>query len=578
MIESIRFRKFKRFENELIPLHENGVSFIAGGNNSGKSTILHGLAIWEFCKTAIEAEKGATAFLPNNRHQGLGLGDDEFSPINVPTLGHLWTNLSPQKTSSETDGYTLRIQCTWKSKGLVKELEFGLALSNDRLFIKATHSTLAEGDLIPRIAYLPPFAGITDHEARVPGAIKRRRIGEGLAGAVMRNTLLDLYQRNVLQRAKYREGKTKIREADLKALRQNDPWELLQQALRSNFSTELIVAPFKEEYHSHIKINIIKGKINGYKISRHPKYKDRDLMVEGSGFLQWLSVYALATDPEVDVLLLDEPDAHLHCSLQQNLIQQLIDISDKTDKQILLATHSTEILKQSEPNKILEISLRRKPRYLKEEHQKVGLMNGLGSEYSPRIDAIINNKKMFIIEGESDYRILQAIAKRVNRTWPNSWVEWISKGGHKERKQFFLALKEEVHDLIAISLRDRDDDPVNTVGSGLMDNHTNTNPTDFYCRKWRRRNIESYLIWPQAIADKIGKTKDEVDDVLREKYGIAIGDSFPDENAPDALLQIDGKAVLKTFDITPMDVVDKIPLDKIPKDIITMIDELVNKG
>ena len=25
--------------------------------------------------------------------QGLGLGDDELSPINVPSLKHLWTNL-----------------------------------------------------------------------------------------------------------------------------------------------------------------------------------------------------------------------------------------------------------------------------------------------------------------------------------------------------------------------------------------------------------------------------------------------------------------------------------------------------
>jgi len=43
-------------------------------------------------------------------------------------------------------------------------------------------------------------------------------------------------------------------------------------------------------------------------------------MVEGSGFLQWLSVFALATDPGLDVLLLDEPDAHLHSSLPARFV------------------------------------------------------------------------------------------------------------------------------------------------------------------------------------------------------------------------------------------------------------------
>ena len=61
------------------------------GNNWGKSTILHGLAISEF--TAIEMKSGLDLFLIGYAGQGIGLGHDEFSPINVPSLKHLWTNL-----------------------------------------------------------------------------------------------------------------------------------------------------------------------------------------------------------------------------------------------------------------------------------------------------------------------------------------------------------------------------------------------------------------------------------------------------------------------------------------------------
>lgn len=40
-------------------------------------------------------------------------------------------------------------------------------------------------------------------------------------------------------------------------------------------------------------------------------------------FLQWLSLYALLVNPELDVVLLDEPDAHLHATLQRYLTQSV---------------------------------------------------------------------------------------------------------------------------------------------------------------------------------------------------------------------------------------------------------------
>src|SRR3954469_20907507 len=154
MIGRVTFHRFKQFGDQAFELHP-GVSLLGGGNNAGKSTILHGLAVWEFCRTAIEMERGPDTFLAGQGGQGLGLGDDEISPINVPSLKHLWTNLKTQK-DGEPDGYTLKIRCDWDQEGGTRHLEFGLALSNDRLFVKTTDSNLAAGDRIPRLAYLPP--------------------------------------------------------------------------------------------------------------------------------------------------------------------------------------------------------------------------------------------------------------------------------------------------------------------------------------------------------------------------------------------------------------------------------------
>jgi recombinational DNA repair ATPase RecF len=71
MIESVTFHRFKQFADRTLELHP-GVWPLGGGNNAGKSTILHGLAVWEFCRTAIEMERGAETFVAGQKRQGSG--------------------------------------------------------------------------------------------------------------------------------------------------------------------------------------------------------------------------------------------------------------------------------------------------------------------------------------------------------------------------------------------------------------------------------------------------------------------------------------------------------------------------
>ena len=574
MLNKVWFKQFKKFKDQKIPLKKYSMTLVAGGNNSGKSTLLHGLAIWEFCRIVLEAEKGRKVFLSDDKSKGLGVSSEEFSPINVPSLKHLWTNLSPQKTEGMEDGYTLRIGCEW---GEGKYLEFGLSLANDRLFVKATGSNITEDDELPKIAYLPPFAGITDRETRLPGAIRRRKVGEGLAGAVLRNNLLDLHKENSRKRTELRGDSNKLRDSQLRKLRNEDSWELLQQALRKTFGAELVVSPFNEEYHTYIRVEISKGDLNGYKLTKYPNYKNRDLMVEGSGFLQWLSVYALAADDRIDVLLLDEPDSHLHCSLQREMINSLSGLADATNKQILLATHSTEIIKHTQPGLIMEMRTGSSPRYLTEDCQIVGVIAGLGSEYSPKIDSLKKRKHLLMVEGEFDVDVLKVFAKTLGREWPSKWVVWPSATGHKERKYFFQTLKQEIPDLVAVSLRDRDDCSLNSIDINLRDKSIDSMPDGFNCIKWRRRHIESYLIWPRAVAVAIGMELSDLEGVLREKHALAVGENYARVDAPVTILDVRGKEILEELKADRLLVAEQYLPEEIPADIIRFLDILDQK-
>ena len=581
MLSKVSLHRFKQFSDNSFDLSP-GVSLLGGGNNAGKSTILHGLAVWEFCRTAIEMERGPDSFVAEHSGPGLGLGDDEFSPINVPSLKHLWTNLKTQR-DTEADGYTLQIRCEWEPDDGARFLEFGLSLANDRLFLKKTASNLQPGDRIPRMAYLPPCAGVTDREMRTSGAIRRRRIGEGLAGAVLRNVLLDMQEASLERHSQMKGDKSKISDADLAKLRATDPWEILQQNLRTTFGLELDIATFREEYHSYIQIEIVKGDPEKYKIKRFPKCNPRDLMVEGSGFLQWLSVFALATSLETDVLLLDEPDAHLHPTLQSRLFEFLRELSEASGTQVLIATHSAEILGHTEPEAIFHVR-GSASRHLQKESQKIGMLAGMGTDYAPRVDGAKKTKRVLFVEGKNDLRILKIFANTLEVAWPDAWIDWRTVTGQKELRQLFQALQEEIPDLRALSLRDRDDEPLETVGPDLFDNLAVHDP-EFHPRRWRRRCIESYLIWPPAIAAASGLTEDEVRSSLMDLHGIAVGDKFVDSDAPQGLMNVRGREILPTvggpvvlgqLSVSPIAVAEAMDADSIPDDIKTFLSDLAS--
>lgn len=571
----VKFSKFKQFKDSKIDFR-SGLTIVAGGNNAGKSSLLQGLAVWEFCKVATVAQRGKSGLLiDRDSSQGFGLGDDEFSPINIPSLKHLWSNLRSQKDEEDIDGYTLGITVFWEdSQGTELHLGFSLALANDRLFIKVADSILTADSEIPVIAYLPPFAGISAREERIRGAARRRRIGEGLAGAVLRNLLLDMRDQNLIARENLRGTKSKISDADLRSLRASDPWELLQQAMRETFSSEVVLRDFDEEYHTYIQANVDKGHVDGYKLTRYPKFNPRDLMVEGSGFLQWLSVYTLATSPEANVLLFDEPDAHLHAALQSQLVVRLENLAGQFDKQVLLATHSAEIIRETPLGKILEVRAGGKSRYLEAEPQKVGMMVGIGSTYAPRLDRIRSTKRVFFYEGSSDLSALKEVARVLNVTWP-AIPEWQTTQSHKERRLIWRALRSEYGEIVAISLRDRDDDALGTVGDNLEDKGDQSPDSDFRSRKWRRRYLESYLVVPAAIARATGKTESEVKDVLASEFSITVGKSYFRSRAAGPLLDLRGKDILHRFGLSAFDVAKRLEPEEVCEDLEMLVREIV---
>lgn len=497
MIKRIELKKFKNFEDATIDLIPSKLTLLVGGNNSGKSTLLHALATWEFAKTVLIHEKDPKALLSASHNDGLGISIDDFTPLNIPSFRYLWYNLKI------TNNYSLKIKCVWDAIGVEKYLEIGFSLVQERLFIKKMTSNLVNGDKIPKVAYLPTFAGISSKEQWYSPAVRNKLIGQGLAGAVMRNQIMDMYLINQKKRVSLKGTARNIPTANLLRLRQTDPYELLNNVLASVFKCQLCPKPFNPDFHTHVEIELNKGKLEGsYSFKVDKTFSRRDIMVEGSGFLQWLSVYTFALSPDIDVLLLDEPDAHLHNSLQESLIKKLLEISDRNNKQVLVATHSVEVIKQFDYERILYLD---NPHfeYLIDNDSKLKVLNGIGISISPKFDLLSKYKKVILVENESDIHFLKIWANTLDMVWPNDNVIWNRADKMKERKVVFHYLKNAIAGIKAISISDRDDDDYKKVCKSLKHNdHKDYVDAqgEFRIRVWRRREIESYLFSPTAMA------------------------------------------------------------------------------
>lgn len=477
MIKRIELLRFKKYKSQSFNIHPHGLSLLVGGNNAGKSTLIHALAVWEFCKMILLHEKGRGVFCASEvgNGEGYGMSAEEFLPIAVPTLNHLWTNLKTQLSVEEKrewpdkfPGYIMRIKCVWDYQDQIdRSLEIGLSLVNDRLFIRVTDSNLTLDDHLPSIVYLPTFAGVLPKEEKATVAERRAFLGRGMAGSVIRNMIYDLYLLDEKIRDELLDGKGRLSERDKVVLNETSPLQKLQNNLKSTFCSCLEIEPFSETFHTFLRIKerkLVPDEQGVLTVLPKTKYTPRDIITQGSGYLQWLSIFCILYSPNVDVLLLDEPDAHLHASLQNELLSKLTDFVVNHDIQIMVSTHSVEMIKSASLSSIFSMDKRK---YLSDEQSRVGVLSGVGSEYFPRIDLLKRYKKLVFVENDSDKQILSILGEKCGISLPDDIVFWPTTEDHKIRRHIFDELHGIIPDLKCISLRDRDMENVDIVGNGL---------------------------------------------------------------------------------------------------------------
>jgi len=138
----------------------------------------------------------------------------------------------------------------------------------------------------------------------------------------------------------------------------------------------------------------------------------RELFWSGFGFQVWCQMLThLIQSADSSLFLIDEPDIYLHSELQRQLLLLLRDLGPD----ILIATHSTEIIAEAETTDIVFIDkCLSSARRLKNPSQLVEVFAALGSTTNPTLTQLAKTRKAVFVEGK-DFHILGAFARKLKK-------------------------------------------------------------------------------------------------------------------------------------------------------------------
>jgi hypothetical protein len=243
--------------------------------------------------------------------------------------------------------------------------------------------------------------------------------------------------------------------------------------------------------------------------------------------LQVLLILAFFYARPASVLLMDEPDAHLHVILQRQIYDLLRRIAYERGSQLIIATHSEVLLDATPPERVMSF-VGRHPHLLTDRWERDGLREALKRLTTTDFVLAEEVGAVLYVEDQSDADILR---------------EWAGVLGHPSHS--FLETPY-VHPLRGRSLPEakahlfalRAANP-GVRGVCLLDGDNRDEPDDEIVRsclrvlRWRRYEIESYLVVPDALVRFCREGEPE----LFAPASQAAAEKFLREQLPPAVLQ-----------------------------------------
>ena len=341
-IKSIRLKRFKQLKEFSLELEDTTV--LIGANNAGKSSVLQALhfavAVAQTAKLVGEGVRwGADKFeLSFNPAQLL------YSPVaDVLALSHGGSLIESAAQQIEIeiileDGATCQLAVRRGRNRNIQVSIRGRKLGERLMDLRQ-----------PFTVYAPGLAGIAKDERYMSPGVVRRVVARGDANLVLRNVLLMIREEESRERnrimAKVKEEHLKAVDAHKNGLgpapahwisefrKYRGPWTSFQADMQTLFPGLTINVKFDVDRDETINVFFAQG-------------QGPELPIEAAGtsILQASQILAYVSLFNPQVLILDEPDSHLHPNNQRALCDLISQLAQARGFRALLSTHSRHVL------------------------------------------------------------------------------------------------------------------------------------------------------------------------------------------------------------------------------------------
>lgn len=225
----------------------------------------------------------------------------------------------------------------------------------------------------------------------------------------------------------------------------------------------------------------------------------REIYWSGLGFQVWCQILThISRCHDATILIVDEPEVYLHPDVQR----QLLTILKYAGPDIVIATHSTEIMGEADASEILLINKKKKA--AERLRDIIGVQKALetvGSIQNITLTQLARNGRILFVEGFFDYKIIRRFARKLGLIELSSGndITAFESGGFSswdKIKSFAWGFKTTLNSDIHVgAIFDRDywcEEELNEISNEL------NGKLDF-AHIHKRKEIENYLLVPSVL-------------------------------------------------------------------------------
>lgn len=304
MLTQISIERFKNLE--AVTLELDRLNILIGSNNSGKSSILQAIQF------SVSAAQTSAIYGKSWKRDGTFSTSVLQEQLIYAPLRDTYSLAYRQELSEKKEK---AIKVCFK-----QDIDANITDStvlvrkgrNKNLFVNIENRDLGEqlqNIDRPFSIYVPGLAGISHSEEYKTPAIVRKAAARGDSNKVFRNILYLLNSSS-----------------------DKEKWNQFKIDFKSLFPDSEINIRFNPERDDFIEVLF--------------EYNNHEIPIDlaGTGILQILQILSYVNFYSPKLLLLDEPDSHLHPNNQRKLTNLLIQLAEARNLQIILTTHSRHLL------------------------------------------------------------------------------------------------------------------------------------------------------------------------------------------------------------------------------------------